>query len=111
MKLETGIIDGVTIVGIPLERLDASNSKEFKKLMETIMAHNSKIAVDLAAVRFMDSSGLGALLSCLRVVANQKGDLKLFGMKVTVRALFELVRMHRIFEIVASQEDAVAAFK
>ena len=111
MKLETVDIDGVTIVEIPVERLDASNSKEFKKLLEPIMAKNCKIAVNLAAVRFMDSSGLGALLSCLRVVANQKGDLKLFEMKVTVRALFELVRMHRIFEIVPTQDAAVAAFK
>jgi anti-sigma B factor antagonist len=111
MKLETIDINGVTIVAIPLERLDASNSVEFKKLMEPIMAQNSKVAVDLTAVRFMDSSGLGALLSCLRVVANQKGDLKLFGMKVSVRTLFELVRMHRIFEIVSTQDDAVQAFQ
>jgi len=111
MKLETVDINGVTIVVVPVERLDASNSKEFKKLMEPLIEKNSKIAVDLTAVRFMDSSGLGALLSCLRAVANQKGDLKLFGMKVTVRALFELVRMHRIFEIVSTQEAAVEAFK
>lgn len=111
MNLETADCDGVTIVVVPVERLDASNSKDFKKLMEPIIAQNSKIAVDLAAVRFIDSSGLGALLSCLRVVANQKGDLKLFGMKANVRALFELVRMHRIFEIVSTQDAAIEAFK
>ena len=111
MQLDTVDSGGVTIVIIPVERLDASNSKEFKKMMEPIMAHSRKIAVDLTAVRFMDSSGLGALLSCLRIVANQQGDLKLFSMKPPVRALFELVRMHRIFDILSTQDAAVAAFK
>jgi len=111
MQLETFDSHDVTIVKIPVERLDAGNSKEFKKLMEPYIKQNSKIAVDLSSVRFMDSSGLGALLSCLRSVASQAGDLKLFGMNVTVRALFELVRMHRIFEIVGTQEAAIEAFK
>jgi len=110
VQLESFDRDGITFVAIPVERLDASNSKEIKKLMEPIIARNNKIGVDLSAVRFMDSSGLGALLSCLRLVANNGGDLKLFGMRDSVRALFELVRMHRIFEIVASQDAAVEAF-
>ena len=110
MLLEKTIRDGVAVVFVPVERLDASNSKEFKKLMEPILPNN-KIALNLSAVRFMDSSGLGAVLSCLRVVAAREGDLKLFGMRDSVRALYELVRMHRIFEIVATEDDAVNAFK
>lgn len=110
MQLETFARNGVTIVALPVERLDASNSKEFKKLMEPLIAQTNKIAVDLSGVRFMDSSGLGSLLSCLRLVASHDGDLKLFGMRDNVRALFELVRMHRIFEIVATQDVAVEAF-
>jgi len=39
------------------------------------------------------------------------GDLKLFGMSKQVRAVFELVRMHRVFDIVDTREDALRAFE
>ena len=50
------------------------------------------------------------LLSCLRQVHNTGGDLKLCGMNKAVRALFELVRMHRVFEIFASREEASRSY-
>jgi anti-sigma B factor antagonist len=65
---------------------------------------------DLSRLRFTDSSGLGALISCLRKVNANGGDLKLCAMSDQVRALFELVRMHKVFDIYATREEAVRAF-
>jgi anti-sigma B factor antagonist len=67
--------------------------------------------VDLSHLRFVDSSGLGAMLSCLRQLNATGGDLKLCGMSKAVRAVFELVRMHRIFDIYDTRELAVSAFQ
>ena len=67
--------------------------------------------IDLSSVRFVDSSGLGAMLSCLRQMTAKGGDLKLSGMSKQVRATFELVRMHRIFDIFDTSEAAILAFK
>ena len=58
-----------------------------------------KVVFDLRELRFVDSSGLGAILSCLRQLNGKGGELKLCGMTKPVRALFELVRMHKIFDI------------
>ena len=69
------------------------------------------MVIDLARLRFMDSSGLGAMLSCLRQLSAKGGDLKLCCMSKQVRAAFELVRMHRIFDIFNSREEAVRAFQ
>jgi len=66
--------------------------------------------LDLSRLRFVDSSGLGALLSCLRQLTGRGGDLRLSGMSKPVRALFELVRMHRIFDIYPTKEEAIKAF-
>jgi anti-sigma B factor antagonist len=54
---------------------------------------------------------LGAFISCLRKVNAKGGDLKLYGMSKQVRGVFELVRMHRVFDILATREDAIRAFE
>ena len=69
------------------------------------------MVLDLSRLRFVDSSGMGAMLSCLRQLSAKGGDLKLCGMSKQVRGLFELVRMHRIFEIYGTREEAVHAFE
>jgi anti-anti-sigma factor len=55
--------------------------------------------LDLNRLRFTDSSGLGAFTSCLRELNTKGGDVKPCGMSKQIRAVFELVRMHRIFDI------------
>jgi anti-sigma B factor antagonist len=51
------------------------------------------------------------MLSCLRQLSAKSGDLKLCGMSKQVQGLFELVRMHRIFDIFGTREEAVRAFQ
>ena len=104
-------VDNVAIVLIPIDELDASNAGEFKRDITPVLQANTKLVFDLAQMRFVDSSGLGAMLSCLRQLSAKRGDLKLCNMSSQVRALFEIVRMHRIFDIYATREDAVKAFQ
>lgn len=101
---------GVTVATIPVEELDAGNAGEFKRDIAPILQTSTKLVLDLSRLRFVDSSGLGAMLSCLRQLTSNRGDLKLCGMSKQVRTLFEVVRMHRIFDIYADPEEAVRAF-
>jgi len=110
MELLVNNFDGVGVASVPVDELDASNSGEFKRDIAPILQGNNKLVLDLSQLRFVDSSGLGAMLSCLRQLTAKGGDLKLCGMSKQVRALFELVRMHRIFDIYNAREDAVKAF-
>lgn len=107
-KVET--IGDVNIILLPGENLDASNTKEFKLTMAAVLQGKRKVVFDMSNLRFVDSSGLGAFLSCLKMCDAAGGDLKLFGMTKSVRALFELVRMHRVFDIFNTKEEAVRAF-
>ena len=110
MDLVPHQIDGVAVATVPLEDLDASNAAEFKRDMAPVIDANAKLVLDLSRLRFVDSSGLGAFISCLRKLNAKGGDLKLCGMSKQVRAVFELVRMHKVFDILGSTEDAVRAF-
>ncbi len=111
MEIAVQNFDGVAVAAVPVDELDASNSGEFKRDVAPVLQANAKVVLDLGQLRFVDSSGLGAMLSCLRQLSAKNGDLKLCGMSKQVRALFELVRMHRIFDIYGTRDDAVAAFQ
>ena len=97
------------IVIIRSENLDAGNVKAFKDRLLPVLEGHQNVLLDMSGLTFVDSSGLGALLSCLRTVNNKNGQLKLFAMAKPVQALFELVRMHRIFSIYNTRDEALAA--
>ena len=111
MELAVEKVGDVAVVEIPVDELDASNTGELKHDIAPVLEANAKLVIDLSRLRFVDSSGLGAILSCLRQLTSKGGDLKLSGMQKQVRVVFELVRMHRIFDIYGTREEAVRAFQ
>ena len=111
MDIPIEVSAGVTFAEIPVKELDASNAGDLKTAMMPILDHSSKLVIDLNRMQFIDSSGLGAILSCLRQATARGGDLKLCRMTRQVRTAFELVRMHRVFDIFETREDAAHAFK
>jgi anti-sigma B factor antagonist len=94
------------VVKFTTDNLDSSNVKLFRDAISPLSEQYTSLLMDMGALNFVDSSGLGALLSTLRSMNSKNGQLRLFGMTRPVRALFELVRMHRIFLIFDSQEEA-----
>ena len=100
----------VAVALVAVDELDASNVAEFKRDMAPVLESHRKLVLDLSRLRFVDSSGLGAMLSCLRQLSANDGDLKLCSLRGPVRTVFELVRMHRIFDIYPTPEDAVRSF-
>jgi len=103
----------ILVITLEAESLDAKDAAEFKqKVVDQIAGSDCQAVVfDLEKLKFIDSSGLGSFLSVLRILNAQEGDLKLANMNATVRAMFELVSMHKIFEIYNKVEDAVRAFQ
>jgi anti-sigma B factor antagonist len=104
-------VGDVTAVTVNLDDFDASNADDFRRDMEPVLRDARKLVLDLSRVRFVDSRGCGAILSCLKHVAASGGDLKLCGVSKPVRTTFELIRLHRICEICGSREEALRAFE
>lgn len=110
MKLTTNKKESIIDVCFENETLDAGNSDEFKEAIAPVIAEGEKVAFDLRKVSFVDSSGCGALLSCLRKINASDGELKLYGVQKPVRTLFELVRMHRVVDIFNTRKEALGSF-
>ncbi len=111
MDIAVDKIGDVAVAVVPVEELDAGNSGEFKRDIAPVLESNAKLVFDLSGLHFLDSSGLGAFLSCLRKLNSSGGDLKLCGMSKNVRMIFELVRLNRIFDIYDTREEAAGAFQ
>jgi anti-sigma B factor antagonist len=111
MKLTDSLRDGgVLVIECQEENLDASNVRDFRAAMQRLMQDHTRVVLDMSKLKFVDSSGLGALISCLRETNGRQGDFRLAQMMPSVRALFELMRMHRVFSIHESVDGASASF-
>ena len=98
-------------IEIQEERMDAHNSGELKEQMLQLFDDGKcNLVIDLSQVRFVDSSGLGALVSGFKNASARDGSLKLCSLQPQVRSMFELTRLHRVFEIFASVEEALESY-
>ena len=105
MQLHTTQAGADTIVTVQASRLDASFAPQFKNdMMEIVNGGARRIVLDMSAVKLIDSSGLGTLVSILKAL-NGQGSIVIRGASPTVLGLFKLTRMDRVFTI----ETAAAA--
>jgi anti-sigma B factor antagonist len=111
MRLEHQLIEGISVVVVHAKELGVANSAAFREAVEPHVDQNTKIVLDLAPVEFVDSSGLGAILSVLRKVSTGEGDLRVCGACPQVQSLFEMVRLDRILQIFATRDEAIASFR
>lgn len=108
MKLNLEKIKDCYVIFIQEERIDAHNSGELKEyILHMIEQDQVNIIVQLESVRFIDSSGLGALLSGYKHAAAKSGKLALACCQQQVLSMFELTRLNRVFEIYADLSEAV----
>ena len=106
MNTATRSTGGTTIVDVT-GHIDLSNSPALRKTMLEAVKLTGRLAVNLAGVRYIDSSGIASLLEVLKD-ARQKGkQFVLFGLTVEVREVLQLTRLTGVFEICESEEAAL----
>ncbi len=82
-----------------------------EKVKELVGKNIKKIVVDLGKVKWMNSSGLGALMGSLTTTKSAGGELKLTNVTDKVQSLFMITKLITIFETFDSVEEAIASFK
>lgn len=83
-------------------RLDAASVAKFKDQIAGVWQNGlTRADIDMAATEFIDSSGIGALLSVYRRLPENSATVVLKAMRPQVQAVIELLRLHRIFQIEA----------
>jgi anti-sigma B factor antagonist len=106
MNLDLEKINKFNVLIIKDERIDAHNSSELKDyILQMIERGENHIIVQLAHVRFIDSSGLGALLSGHKNTLAKSGRFALTNIQQQVLSMFELTRLNRVFEIYDSVNE------
>lgn len=91
--------------------LDADSVGAFKKVAyELVDKGTSRIVIDCSNITFVDSMGLGVLISLLRRARSRHGDVKMASLTDDVRTVFEITRLHRLFDICADSQTACRQF-
>lgn len=108
MQIATMRQGNVLVITVGEPRLDARGAGSFRELVaEFIRAGHRRIVLNLAAVEFIDSSGLGALVAILKTIG-PRGELVLCGIRESIARLFQLTRMDKVFVIRSGQEEALS---
>lgn len=110
MSISIDRIGEVTVIHINEKFLDALNAPAIKDNIQSNFKPKMNAILDLSKVEFLDSSGMGAILSSMRQLHTLEGQLKLAGVSQSVHTLFELVRFNRILEIFPNLEEALKSF-
>lgn len=97
----------VLVVKLRNKRLDAQIAMEFKqKMSDYIAKENFHVVLNISEVEFIDSSGLGAIVSALKLLGG-RGDLVISGTQDSVMRMFKLTRMNKVFNMFDTEREAV----
>ena len=101
---------GVTVVEVD-GQLIVGNRHELKDMIQAALDRGErKLLVDFSRTGYIDSSGLGALVSISKRIREASGELRLAGLNDDLRSLFELTKLDTLFTITETPEQALATF-
>jgi anti-sigma B factor antagonist len=99
MNLYAEARDGALVVQLNEPRLDAAIAIQFKdRMREIVLQPSTRVVLDLSAVGFLDSSGLGAIVAVMKALPAGR-RLELCGLTPNVAKVFHLTRMESVFVI------------
>ena len=98
-------IRGETLSVVGVRELGADNSQAFREQVRAALPDRLRnIEIDLSQTSFLDSCGLGALISLRKTANSRNGKVRLLNPPPRVQLMFDLTRMHKVFEIVIGRE-------
>lgn len=80
-------------------------------IREKLEAGHKKIVMNLAGINYIDSTGLGELVSVYRQVKSQGGELKLLNLNKKVSDLLQITKLYTVFDIHRDEAQAIASFR
>lgn len=111
MKASTRQVDGVTIIDLSGRITLGEGSVVLRDTIRDSVAHGQKkILLNLGDVTYIDSSGIGELVSAFTSVRNQGGELKLLNLTKKVHDLLQITKLYTVFDIKDDEAAAVGSF-
>jgi anti-sigma B factor antagonist len=111
MKVTTRQVDGVTILDLSGRITLGEGSVQLRDAIRDLLSKGSKlILLNLADVNYIDSSGIGELVSAYTTVRNQGGELKLLNLTKKVHDLLQITKLYTVFDVKDDEATAIASF-
>lgn len=112
LKIETRNVDGVTVIGCTGQITLGQATSTFRNtIREQIQAGSKKLLLDLAAVTYLDSTGIGELVGAYTSAHNAEAQIKLARLPLKVRELLHITRLITVFEVFEDEAEAVRSFR
>jgi anti-sigma B factor antagonist len=111
MKASTRQVDGVTIVDLSGRITLGEGSVVLRDTIKDLLGKGQKkILLNLGDVSYIDSSGIGELVSAFTSVRNQGGELKLLNLTKKVHDLLQITKLYTVFDVKDDEAAAIAAY-
>ncbi len=112
LKTTTRQVDGVTIVDCSGRITLGEGSVVLRDIVKDLLGKGQKkILLNLGEVNYIDSSGIGELVSAYTTVKNQGGELKLLNLTKKVHDLLQITKLYTVFDVKDDETSAVRAFR
>jgi anti-sigma B factor antagonist len=111
MKISTRQVDGITILDLSGRITLGEGSVQLRDSVRDLLGKGQKkILLNLGDVNYIDSSGIGELVSAYTTVRNQGGELKLLNLTRKVHDLLQITKLYTVFDIKDDEASAIASY-
>ena len=112
VKISTRQVDGITVLDISGRITLGEGSVQLRDAVRDLLGKGQKhILLNLGDVTYIDSSGIGELVSAFTTVKNQGGELKLLNLTRKVHDLLQITKLYTVFDVKDDEASAIASFK
>ena len=112
LKTKTRQVDGIAVVDVSGRITLGEETKLLRETVQRLLGGGEKeILLNLAEVSFIDSAGLGELVSAFMSVRNRGGDLKLLQLTRRVHDLLQITKLYTVFDISDDEAEAIQSFQ
>ena len=111
MKVSSRQVDGVTILDLSGRITLGEGSVQLRDAVRDLLAKGQKhILLNLGDVNYIDSSGIGELVSAYTTAHNQGGELKLLNLTKKVHDLLQITKLYTVFDVKDDEASAISSF-
>ena len=112
MKFKTRTVDGITILDLNGRITLGEGSVVLRDAVRDVLSKGSnRILLNVGGVDYIDSSGVGELVSAYTSVKNQGGELKLLNLTKKVHDLLQITKLYTVFDVHDEEASAIASFQ
>jgi anti-sigma B factor antagonist len=111
MDIKERVVDGVSILDLSGKIVLGEGDMQVKERIRDLLADGQKrILLNLAEINYIDSAGLGALISCYTTTRREGGNLKLVNLTKRIQDLLAITKLITVFDTYDDEKDAVKSF-